>query len=422
MKTNYKRTLFYALALVATVIGGNYFLTDHGMKKAETTTPARQSSHPAEKKILYWTDPMIPDYKAKGPGKSPMGMDLVPVYDEGVAEGTVKISPKTEQIIGLLAEKIEVRNISKTIRAAGTVTYDERKVANIQSKVSGWVEKLYVNFTGQKVSKGDHLLEIYSPDLVSSEEEFLLAVKNRAVSSKSMDHDMGAMGDGMYEAARKRLQYFDVPEHQITELEQTGKVFKTLHLHSPFDGVLTGKQVFAGMQVSPGMTLYTVADLSTVWVQADVYEQDTGWVKPGDRATITLPAYPGKKFVGRVRYINPFLEKETRTVKVRMEFENPGMELKPEMYANVEINTASHQGVGVPAQAVIRGGRKDIVIISKGGGLFEPREVKIGSEGDKYFEALNGLEAGEMVVTSAQFLIDSESNLREAVNKIKGKE
>lgn len=421
MKTNHRLILLLALA-AATALGGNYFLSDHAMKHEGNAPKIAAPKSPAEKKIKYWTDPMIPDYKAKGPGKSPMGMDLVAVYEDDAPEGSVKITAKTEKTIGLNAEKIEVREISKTIRAAGTVTYDERKVANIQSKVSGWVEKLYLDFTGQKVRKGDYLLEIYSPDLVSTEEEFLLAVKNRAVSPKNGDQEMGRMGEGMYEAARKRLQYFDVPEHQIAELEKNGKVFKTLHLHSPFDGVLTGKQVFAGMQVQPGMTLYTVADLSTIWVQADVYEQDIGWVKPGDKAVITLPAWPGKKFIGRVRYINPFLEKETRTVKVRMEFDNPGLELKPEMYASVEIGTGNHMGVAVPTEAVIRGGRKDIVIVAKGDGLFEPREVKIGVEGDKYLEALKGLDAGEMVVTSAQFLIDSESNLREAVDKIKGKE
>jgi RND family efflux transporter MFP subunit len=410
---------FLAALLIA---GGYYLLQPHLKKEPLSTAPsvkaeAKRTAKP-ERKILYWTDPMMPNYRAKGPGQSPMGMELVPVYEEESAEG-VKITDDTARNIGLRTEKISIRRISRLIKASGSVSYDERKVANIQSKVSGWVDKLYVNFTGQKVKKGDHLLEIYSPDLVATEEEFLLSIKNRIISTEGEAHDAQSMGDAMYDAARKRLQYFDVPEHQISELEKNGRVFKTLHLHSPFDGVLVSKQVFAGMQVQPGMTLYTVADLSKVWVQADVYEHQIGWVKVGDPVTMTLPAWPGRKFTGHVRYINPFLEKETRTVKVRMEFDNPSLELKPEMYADIEINTGAHNGLAVPQEAVIRGGKRDLVIVHKKDGIYAPMEVKIGVEGDKYIEVVKGLRPGDMVVTSAQFLIDSESNLHDAVAKMK---
>lgn len=391
---------------------------EKGASQSEQKTGGETAAAPGGKKVKYWTDPMIPGFKSDKPGKSPMGMEMVPVYDEGEPGGGVKISPQAEKNIGLRTEKAAVRKISRSITAVGIVTYDERKVANIQSKVSGWVEKLYVNFTGENVAKGDTLLEIYSPDLVSTEEEFLLALKNRDLAAKGSGHDMAMAGNEMYDATRKRLEYFDVPEHQIRELEQEGKVFKTLHLHSPYDGVLVSKPVVVGMQVVPGMTLYTVADLSNVWVMADVYEAEIGWVKVGDRAEATLAAFPGRRFAGVVRYINPFLDKDTRTVKLRIEFANPDLELKPEMYANVEIKTAPRVAVAAPVESVIRGGKKDIVIIAKGGGLFEPREIRLGAQGDGYFEVLSGLAEGEDVVTNAQFLIDSESNLHEAVGKM----
>jgi len=292
-------------------------------------------------------------------------------------------------------------------------------VTNVQAKVSGWVEKLYINFTGEKVKKGDYLLELYSPELVATEEEFLLAIKNRDAVMNNKDLDVMTGGEAMYEAARKRLLYLDVPEHQIWDIEWQKKILKTLHIHSPFDGVVVAKMVAAGQQVAPGMTLYTIADLSTVWVLADVYEYEIGWVKTGDKAEIAVPAYPGRKFSGRVAFIAPVLDPATRTVKVRLEFANPRGELKPEMFANAEIFTSARaKAVTVPKEAVIRGGRRDVVIVARGGGLFAPREVTLGYEGDGYYEIAGGLTEGEEVVTSAQFLIDSESNLREATGKM----
>ncbi len=429
MKTELKRGIYAAAGLLIAAWLAYFFRHDissllskvageKGANQLAQKTGEVTAGAPGGKKVRYWTDPMIPGFKSDKPGKSPMGMEMVPVYEEGEPAGVVKISPQTEKNIGLRTEKAKVREISRAITAVGIVTYDERKVANIQSKVSGWVEKLYVNFTGEQVAKGDHLLEIYSPDLVSTEEEFLLAVKNRGLGGKGAGHDMVMAGDELYDATRRRLEYFDVPEHQIRELEQEGKVFKTLHIHSPYDGVLVSKPVFVGMQVVPGMTLYTVADLSDVWVMADVYESEISWVKVGDRAEATLAAFPGRKFAGVVRYINPYLDKDTRTVKLRIEFKNPHLELKPEMYANVEVKTATHGALAAPIESVIRGGKKDLVIVAKGGGLFEPREVSLGVQGEGYFEVLSGLKEGEDVVTNAQFLIDSESNLHEAVGQM----
>jgi multidrug efflux pump subunit AcrA (membrane-fusion protein) len=365
---------------------------------------------------------MDPTYIRKEPGKSPMGMDLIPVYEDedGVDDsGAVRISPVVEQNIGVRTAKVRVREITKKIRTVGNVTYDERRVTNIQTKTSGWVEKLYIDFTGQEVKKGDYLLDLYSPELVATQEEYLLALSYRDSMAESPIEDVAKGGESLLEASRRRLELFDVPEHQLREIEKSRKIKKTLHIHSPVDGIVVKKNVVAGMQVKPGMNLYMIADLSNVWVLADIYEYEIPWVKMGQRATMTLAARPGKVFRGKVTYIYPFMEKKTRTVRVRMEFNNPGLHIKPDMYANVEImSRVKRKGLSVPLEAVIHSGSRNIVIIAKGEGRFRPVEVTLGVEGDGYYEILEGLREGETVVTSSNFLLDSESNLKEAINKM----
>ena len=426
MKTDYRKQFWYTLALVA-AMGAAWFFRDSldgiTVRKMAAPPPAAVRGEPEKKdrKIKYWTDTMIPGYRAEGPGKSPMGMDLTPVYEDEGSGGGVTINAATEQSIGVRTAPVIIRTLSRAVRAAGVVAYDETRVANIQSKTAGWIERLYVNSTGQQVKKGDYLLEIYSPDLVATEEEFLLAARNRDATKNSPAKEVVERGVEMYEAAKKRLEYLDVPEHQIHDVEMRKKVFKTLHIHSPFDGVVVQKMVTEGMQVSPGMTLYTVADLSKVWALAEVYEYELQGVRKGAQVKMALEAYPGKTFIGDVTYIYPFLEKETRTVKVRIEFDNPRGDLKPDMYARVEILSGdARKGLAVPKEAVIRGGKRDVVIISLGGGKYEPREVKLGIEAEGFFEALDGLKEGEHVVTSAQFLIDSESSLKESMQKMIG--
>ncbi len=422
MNTDYRKRFWLTVAVVA-ALGGLWaargWLDNVAIKKMAVPPQSAVKGAPdRERKILYWTDTMIPGYRAEGPGKSPMGMDLTPVYEDE-AEGGVKINAATEQSMGVRIAPVETRVLSRAVRAAGSVAYDETRVANIQSKTAGWIEHLYVNSTGQRVKKGDYLLEIYSPDLVATEEEFLLAARNRDAIKGSPAAEVAKRGQEMYEAAKKRLEYLDVPGHQIHDMEMKKQVFKTLHIHSPFDGVVVQKMVTEGMQVSPGMTLYTVADLSKVWVLAEVYEYELHGVHNGAPVKMTLEAYPGKTFNGAVTYIYPFLEKETRTVKVRIEFDNPRGELKPDMYARVEILAgAERKGLAVPKEAVIRGGKRDMVIVASGGSRYAPRQVKLGIESEGYFEALEGLTEGEKVVTSAQFLIDSESSLKEAAQKM----
>lgn len=424
MNTDYRKRFWLTLAVVA-ALGALWFARDWldniSVKKmaAPPQAAVQGGLEKKERKIKYWTDTMIPGYRAEGPGKSPMGMDLTPVYEDEDNGSEVKINAATEQSIGVRIAPVETRKLSREVRAAGVVAYDETRVANIQSKTAGWIEHLYVNATGQQVKKGDYLLEIYSPDLVATEEEFLLAARNRDATRNSPAREVAVRGAEMYEAAKKRLEYLDVPQHQIHDMEMKKQVFKTLHIHSPFDGVVVQKMVTEGMQVSPGMTLYTVADLSKVWVLAEVYEYELQGVEKGAPVNLTMDAYPGKTFTGMVTYIYPFMEKETRTVKVRIEFNNPRGELKPDMYARVHIASgAERKGLAVPKEAVIRGGKRDMVIMALGGGTYAPREVTLGLEAEGYYEILTGLKEGQKVVTSAQFLIDSESSLKEAAQKM----
>ncbi len=375
-----------------------------------------------EKKILYWQAPMDPAYIRDAPGKSPMGMDLIPVYAEEEAEsepGAIQIDPVTVQNMGVRTAPVERRSLSREIRTVGRIDYNETRVHHIHTKMKGWVERLFVNFTGAEVKKGAPLLSIYSPELVSTQEEYLLALKYKKSLGQSTFKSIAEGADTLLASTRKRLELFDITPRQIAELERRGSVKKTLTLHSPAKGVVTHKMVQDGMHVQPGMNLYTIADISQVWVYADIYEYELPWLSVGQAAEMTLSYVKGKTFQGNITYIYPFLDKKTRTVKVRMEFDNPDWELKPDMYANVKVQSmVSEATLVVPVEAVLRSGERDVVIVAREEGKFLPRNVEIGAEGEGHFQVLAGLDEGDRVVTSAQFLIDSESKLKEAINKM----
>ena len=369
--------------------------------------------------VKYWRAPMNPAEIYDRPGKSKMGMDLVPVYEDNEEGGLIKINPAVVQNIGVKTAVAQRTDIASSFRTIGVVTYDETTMSKIQSKVQGWVEKLYVNSTGEAISKDTILLELFSPDLVATQEEFLLALAYRDTLRKGSHKGLAKSGDELLAAARRRLMLFDVPAHQIAELEKNKQVKKTLHIHSSAEGVVIKKNVIEGMQVMPGQTLYEVADLSNVWVNVNVYEAEIPLVAVGQEALLTLTAAPGKVFRGKITYVYPFIDQKSRTVTVRLEFKNPDQTLKPDMYGNVVLQAdKTKQAVTIPAQAVIRTGERAIVFIDLGGGRFAPREVKYGTENDGKMEILSGVDAGERVVTSAQFLLDSESKLREVVNKM----
>ncbi len=420
---------FAITILLALLIGLGYFYKDSILSffdaaesddmSAMQMEPAGGST-PTKREIKYWRAPMDPTYIRDEPGKSPMGMDLVPVYeDEGDGGNFVKIDPNVVQNIGVRTTKVKLADISRSIRTVGLVTYDESKLAKIQSKVKGWVEKLYINETGRKVKNGTILLEIYSPDLVSTQEEYLLALKYRDALKEGTRESIAKSGETLLKSARRRLELFDVPEHQIVELEKSRDVKKTLHIHSSANGVIVKKNIVEGMYVQPGDTLYEIADLTKVWVNADVYENEIPHVKIGQRAKLRMASFPGRTFTGKIAYIYPFMDSKSRSVKVRLEFDNSDGELKPDMYGDVTLFAEMKEKViAAPTESVIRTGSRSILFVDKGEGRFEPRDVTIGFESEGMLEIRSGVEPGESVVTSAQFLIDSESKLREVINKM----
>jgi RND family efflux transporter MFP subunit len=386
------------------------------------SAPGAPAVPPKARKIKYWVSPMDPGYVRDKPGKAPCGMDMVPVYEEvgesAGAPGAIAVSPTTIQSMGVRTAKVEVRPLSRLTLAVGLVNFNERNLSTITTKVNGWIERLSVNATGDPVRKGQTLLSIYSPELVSSQEEYLLAVRNLKAMQNSPVKEMADGARRLAEASRRRLAYFDVSAAQIAELERTGQVRKHLTLFSPANGIVTKRLVTQGMYVQAGMPLMEVADLSTVWVDADIYQYELPWIKVGQPVTMTLDYLPGETFQGKIDYIYPYLKEATRTAKVRLRFPNPGLKLKPEMFVQVKIESpVTHQAVVVPTSAVIDTGLKQHVFIALGQGRFEPREVKLGvyGDGNNVREVISGLSGGEEVVTSAQFLLDSESRFREAI-------
>jgi Cu(I)/Ag(I) efflux system membrane fusion protein len=333
-----------------------------------------------------------------------------------MAPGAVMVSAERQQLIGLRTGLVGYRSIERTIRTVGVVEFDERRLADVNIKIEGWIESLLVNFTGEPVKKGQPLLTIYSPDLVSTQEEYLQALRAKETLSKSRFPDIASGAETLVNASKRRLQYWDISDEEIGTLERTRTPRKSLTLYSPIDGVVIEKMAFRGKKVMPGENLYKVADLSTVWVQGEIYEYEIPLVKLGQPAAITLASYPGEVFRGKVTYINPVLQEKTRTVKVRFEFPNTkDWKLKPQMYANIELKIPLGKRLVVPEEAVLDSGTTQLVFIDKGQGTFEPRDVKVGARVDRYTEILAGLSAGEKVVTSANFLIDSESQLKAAI-------
>lgn len=374
-----------------------------------------------ERKIKYWQAPMDPTFIRDEPGKSPMGMDLVPVYEDEISSGSViRVDPVTSQNMGVRTALVEQRDLSRTIRTVGLVGYKEPKQFSINSKTDGWVEKLYINETGQFVTQGKPLLEIYSPDLVSAQEEFLLALGNRAALAESSFPSIADGAKRLLDASRRRLKLWDISAKQIARLEKTGEVKRTLTLYAPYDGIVNIKMVREGQFIKRGMELLQLSDISRVWVYADIYEYELPWVKVGQTAEIILPFVGSKIVTGKVGYLYPYVEPKTRTVKARIELDNPDFELKPDMFVNIRLKTEPiRQALSVPAEAVIHSGERKVVFVALGDGKFEPRQVKTGVQDEEgHLQIIQGLLNDDRVVVSAQFMLDSESQLREAIAKM----
>jgi len=409
-----------AILITTLAAGGGYMIgnRDAGDRTVASSTAADAGKK--ERKLLYYRNPMgLPD-TSPVPKKDPMGMDYIPVFEgeeesEPAAANQIKISTDKVQKLGVRTEKASMKAVGKAVRAAGRVEADERRIFAIAPKFEGYVERLHVNATGQVVGKGQPLFEVYSPELVSAQREYAIAAQGVQSLKEANEGAQSGMKQ-LADSSLMRLKNWDISEEQIKALAKSGNAKRTMTFRSPVGGIVTEKKALQGMRFMPGEMLYQIADLSTVWVFADVFEQDVGLVRNGAKANIKINAYPDKEFEGKVTYVYPTLNAETRTAQVRLELPNPNYLLKPGMFANVSLSADSKGNVvTVPVSAVIDSGTRRIVLVQVKEGRFDPREVKLGARGDDFVEVLEGVREGEDVVVAANFLIDAESNLKAAV-------
>ena len=390
-----------------------------------TSEAPMESAAPDEvRKPVFYRNPMDPEITSPVPAKDSMGMDYIPVYaDEDSADsppGTVRIDPVTTQSMGVRTATAEQRTLSRDVHTVGRVDYDEQRIVRLHPKTDGWIEELFIETTGQVISADEILLSIYSPQLVSTQQEYVLALRNLEALSESPFEDVRRGAESLVATALERLQLLDVPAHQIDELEKTREVKKQLHIHSPTGGTVINVGAREGQYVTPQTELYFIADLSRVWVYVDVFEEELPWVRAGDQAVMQVEGVPGIAFEGRLTYVYPYAERQTRTIKARLEFPNDDLLLKPDTFADVTIRSQPRENVvAVPSEAVIRSGIREKVFVVTEPGKFEPRDVVIGVSSEGWTEISDGIVPGEQVVTSAQFLIDSESKLREAASKMR---
>ncbi|MEI6895586.1 MAG: efflux RND transporter periplasmic adaptor subunit [Colwellia sp.] len=385
--------------IVGMIIGG---ILSFGIYKVFITSGSEQATASVEKKPLYWVAPMDANYRRDEPGKSPMGMDLVAVYEDGgkgpdEGPGTIRISPDVVNNLGVRTAMVGYKSLQTQINTVGYVTYDEDKLVHIHPRVQGWIEKLYVKAIGDPVEKGQPLYDIYSPELVNAQEELLLALDRK--------------NSRLISAAQNRLKALQLPKYAITQLQKTKKVQQQITFYAPQKGVVENLKIREGFFVKPGSTLMSIGDLSQVWVEAEVFERQAGQVKNGTPITMTLDYLPGKTWQGQVDYIYPTLDAKTRTVKVRIRFNNDKGEFKPNMFAQIAIHTTGDKrALLIPKEALIRTGSQDRVVLALGEGRFKSIAVTVGRFDSESVEILSGLSDGEKIVTSAQFLLDSESS------------
>jgi RND family efflux transporter MFP subunit len=326
--------------------------------------------------------------------------------------GAITIDPRRQQLIGVRTVAVSRTALTPIIRTVGSVRSAETRLADVNLKLDGWIRELYVDYTGQPITRGQPLFTLYSPDLLATENEYVLALKTRDQLQRAQIADARERADQLVTSARQRLALWDLPDEELRRLDEERQPHDTVTIHSPVAGVVMDKVVLQGMHVMAGQTLYKIADLSVVWVEADVYERELPLVNVGTRATVTLEAYPDERFTGRVVYVYPYVDEKTRTNKVRYEFANRDGRLKPGMFANVEIAAAAGKALVIPTNAVLDSGTEQVVFVAKGDGYFEPRTVKIGRRMGEQIQILEGLKDGEEVATGATFFLDSESQLR----------
>jgi membrane fusion protein, copper/silver efflux system len=402
----------------------------HIFSASQPAAAAGSSAIPAEpqKKILYWYDPMHPAYHSDKPGIAPdCGMALVPMYESSKPSeqastdaGLIHLPQSEQRALGVRLTTVEQQDMSRTLRTSGVVVADERNISHVHVKTNGWVEEVYGNFVGQLVHKGQPLFTFYSPDMVATEQEYLIARRGQMRLGKSPYEDVAKSSQSLLESARERLKLWDLSDEQLEKLDRTGEVSRTVTIYSPATGFITDRKVFHHTAVTPDTDLYMIADYSRVWVTADVFEADLPYVKVGAQAIIHFPYEPGKAIVGRIGYSYPELDPQTHTAKVRIDVPNPGLVLKPNMLADVELRIGYGRHLAVPAEAVLDSGTVQTVFVQRDDNTFEPRQVQIGATVDAKTIIMAGLKRGETVVQSGNFLLDSETRLNAPLSMSEG--
>jgi RND family efflux transporter MFP subunit len=371
-----------------------------------------------ERKVLYYRDPAQPGYRADKPGLNPeTGNELQPVYANEPAvmpAGTIRIPTERQQLVGVKFATVELEGGRRNVRTVGQITFDETRIAHVHTRFEGWIERVLVNFTGDVVRKGEPMVTVYSPEMLASQQELLLAARARDVMRDNPLPSAAEHGDSLFAAARRRLQLWDLRDEQIDEVLKTGTPVRTVTVVSPISGFVTERNAFPNQKVTPDTDLYTIVDLTHVWVLADVFQGDIGVVNIGGTARVTLPYGEQAPLTARVNYIQPQVDPTTRAMKVRLDVSNPGMRLKPNMYVNVDFSLAQPERLTVPADAVLDTGGRQVVFVDRGEGYLEPRSVALGERVGDRISVLRGLTAGERVVASGTFLVDSESRLQSA--------
>lgn len=401
-----KRFLFMGVALfvLGTLIGSVVVYFYQARQRADHADEQRQGQG------------QQPGAKASAPASQTATKPSI----QNMPPGTVNLNPDRQQMTGVRYTEVHRADMKRTVRTVGLVQMDEEKIARVHVKVAGWIETMYLDYVGKLVRKGQPLFTLYSPDLVSTEQEYLVALKGQAYLSQAPYADVVAGADSLLRATRDRLQLWDVSDAQVRTLEETGKAARTMTLYSPISGFVMSRTAYEQSYVTPETDLYEIADLSTIWVNVDIYEYEAPFVHIGQPASMQLSYFPGKTYRGRVAYVYPTLDPKTRTIRVRLAFPNPNYALKPDMYADVELTIDYGAQVVVPSEAVLNSGTRQVVFIAKPGGYFEPREIKVGDEFDGQYAVLAGLKPGEKIVASGNFLIDSESRLGSAMQGMAG--
>jgi RND family efflux transporter MFP subunit len=379
---------------------------------------------PAQSNILYWYDAMNPQNHYSKPGKAPDGMDLVPMPAASLAQssgdklqpGAIVVPAEKQTLAGVRTALVERKALAREIHTTAEIVADESRISHVHVKVSGFIDRVYVNSIAQLVRKGQPLFTFYSPDLVATEEEYLIAKRGDRTLASAPFKEIAQGAQSLLESARQRLRYWDISDEQIRQLDQSGKAIRTLTIYSPVSGFVTDRKAYPQASITPDTELYTISDLSSVWALADIYENEVPYVRVGQRVTFTLSYYPGKTYSGKISFIYPTVDPQTRTVKVRVQLANPGYILKPQMFADAQVHVDYGTQIAVPREAVVDSGAEQQVFVAQAGGVFVPRKVTLGATVDDQVVVLSGLKAGETVVTSGNFLIDSESRLKGAQN------